>query len=68
VRRYLDINDSRCLALQAAFLEETFARILASDAPRAVFLLDGVIVSCPSGGQTGGPLAATPRGGLRGHL
>jgi|GEM_PF-3985614 len=28
---YLDINDSRCLALQAAFLEETFASRLAEE-------------------------------------
>jgi len=27
----LDINDSRCLALQAAFLEETFASRLAKE-------------------------------------
>ena len=32
-------------------LESLLERILASDAPRAVFLLDGEIVSCPSGGQ-----------------
>jgi hypothetical protein len=32
-------------------LESLLERILASDTPRAVFLLDGVIVSCPSGGQ-----------------
>ena len=28
---YLDINDSRCLALQAAFLEETFETRMAED-------------------------------------
>jgi hypothetical protein len=32
-------------------LESLLERILASDAPRAVFLFDGQIVSCPSGGQ-----------------
>ncbi len=32
-------------------LQSLLDRIHASDAPRAVFLLDGVIVSCPSGGQ-----------------
>ena len=28
---YLDINDSRCLALQAAFLEETFETRMAEE-------------------------------------
>jgi len=28
---YLDINDSRCLALQAAFLEETHELLLAGE-------------------------------------
>lgn len=32
-------------------LQSLLDRILASDTPRAVFLLDGEIVSCPSGGQ-----------------
>ncbi len=32
-------------------LQSLLDRIHASDAPRAVFLLDGEIVSCPSGGQ-----------------
>jgi hypothetical protein len=30
---YLDINDSRCLALQAAFLEETYEALLAELKP-----------------------------------
>jgi hypothetical protein len=32
-------------------LQSLLDRILASAAPRAVFLIDGEIVSCPSGGQ-----------------
>ena len=32
-------------------LQPLLDRILAGDQPRAVFLIDGEIVSCPSGGQ-----------------
>ena len=32
-------------------LQSLLDRILAGEQPRAVFLIDGEIVSCPSGGQ-----------------
>ena len=34
-----------------SLLQPLLNRILAGEQPRAVFLIDGEIVSCPSGGQ-----------------
>ena len=34
-----------------SMLQPLLDRILAGEQPRAVFLIDGEIVSCPSGGQ-----------------
>ena len=34
-----------------SLLQPLLNRILAGEQPRAVFLIDGKIVSCPSGGQ-----------------
>ncbi len=39
------------MTVQPAQLQPILDKILASDRPRAVFLIKGEIVSCPAGGQ-----------------
>ena len=39
------------MTVQPAQLQPMLDKIIASDQPRAVFLIDGEIISCPSGGE-----------------
>ena len=52
--------------VQLAQLQPILDRIIASHRPRAVFLLDGVIVSCPSGGQLEARWLQRPEAGFVG--